>query len=87
LANLILKLKKNAETLEQELTVDYESDPDALPFEHEEEHRAIVGRLLVDAGEAGGNSLEIKRGILLEDGRLEDEPEFVAEQTPQKLRQ
>lgn len=86
MANLILKLKKNAETLEQELTVDYESDPDALPFEHEEEHRAIVRRLLVDAGETG-DSLEIKRGALLEDGSRTDESNPVAEQTPVKLRQ
>ncbi|PCJ17225.1 MAG: hypothetical protein COB02_14365 [Candidatus Cloacimonadota bacterium] len=53
MAKVILSLKKNSEDGKQELTIDYESDGDALPFEHEEDHKALVKKLL------GANSLDL----------------------------
>ncbi|MBW7876618.1 MAG: hypothetical protein H3C47_11590 [Candidatus Cloacimonetes bacterium] len=43
---LTLKLKKNQVDGSFDLVVDYESDPDALAFEHEEEHKALLKKLL-----------------------------------------
>jgi hypothetical protein len=37
----------------RELVIDYASDADALPMEHEEEHRALANKLL-DGGLRGG---------------------------------
>ena len=48
MAELILKLKRNEQTGKQDLFIDYESTGDTLPFEHEEEHRDLVKRVLED---------------------------------------
>ena len=48
MAELILKLKRNEQTGKQDLYIDYESTGDTLPFEHEEEHRDLVKRVLED---------------------------------------
>lgn len=49
MANLILRLKRNVETGEQELLIDYESDGDRLPFEHEEDHRKWLKKVFDDS--------------------------------------
>jgi len=54
MANLILRLIKNQATGKQELLVDYESDGDRLPFEHEEEHRRWLKKILEESGEISG---------------------------------
>ena len=46
MGKLVLKLCKDPKTGIQELQVEYESDGDRLPFEHEEEHRRIVQKIL-----------------------------------------
>ena len=46
MAKVTLSLKKNVENGKQELVIDYESDGDALPFEHEEDHRDLVNKVL-----------------------------------------
>ena len=43
---VILTLKKNSENGKQELLIDYESEGDALPFEHEEDHKDLVMKVL-----------------------------------------
>ena len=62
MAELILKLRRNGETGKQDLYIDYESAGDSLPFEHEEEHRDLVKRVLgqldVDALDLGDIYLE-----------------------------
>ena len=62
MAELILKLRRNEETGKQDLYIDYESAGDSLPFEHEEEHRDLVRRVLeqlnVDAEDLGNIYLE-----------------------------
>jgi hypothetical protein len=45
-ANLILRLQIDPATGKKDVIIKYESDPDALPMEHEEEHRRIVDRLI-----------------------------------------
>lgn len=50
MAKIILTLKKNSENGKQELLIDYESDGDALPFEHEEDHKDLVMKILESNG-------------------------------------
>lgn len=46
MAEIIIKLKQNKATGKTDIHIDYESDADALPFEHESDHREIVRELL-----------------------------------------
>jgi hypothetical protein len=46
MAEITIKLRHNPKTGERELIIGYESEGDALPFEHEREHRALVEALL-----------------------------------------
>lgn len=57
MAEINIRLVFNLETGKRDIYVDFESDPDALPFEHEEAHRDIVrqlvGQNVVAEGEVG----------------------------------
>jgi hypothetical protein len=61
-ANLTIQFTVDPETGERTIVVRYRSDPDALPQEHEEEHRALVEQLveggLIPAAEAGRVRIE-----------------------------
>lgn len=46
MAEINIRLIYNLETGKKDIFVDYESDQDALPIEHEQGHREIVGQLL-----------------------------------------
>ena len=46
MAELQLVLRYNPETNLRELLIHYESEADLLPFEHEEDHRAVIEKLL-----------------------------------------
>ena len=46
MAEFTIKLVFNLRTGKTDVHIDYESDPDALPIEHEREHRALIGDLL-----------------------------------------
>lgn len=46
MADAILKLKLNPRTGERTLIVEYHSEADSMPFEHEEDHRLFVERVL-----------------------------------------
>ncbi len=56
MAEVTIRLRHNPKTGERELVVDYESEDDALPFEHERDHRelveAVIGRPLTDLPQA-----------------------------------
>ena len=49
MANAFLRLRVDPATGRRELVIDYTSDADALPMEHEEHHRALANKL-VDGG-------------------------------------
>jgi len=57
-----IRLRIDPTTQKKTITVAYESDADALPFEHEEEHRrivhALVQRGVLEASEADGVVVE-----------------------------
>jgi len=48
MATLILRLDIDPTTKKKNVWVKYESDSDALPIEHEEQHKKLVEALLAD---------------------------------------
>lgn len=46
MANVIIRLVVNPETKKKDVIISYLSESDALPIEHEDEHRRIVDALL-----------------------------------------
>ncbi|MFY1831864.1 hypothetical protein ACN47A_38470 [Myxococcus fulvus] len=46
MASLILRLLVNPQTGRKDVVIQYESDSDALPMEHEEDHRRLVDQLI-----------------------------------------
>ena len=56
MAEVTLRLRVNPETGRREVVVDYTSDSDALPIEHEEEHRRLAGKVV----EGGLNGPKVK---------------------------
>jgi len=46
MSEITIRLIYNLQTGKKDVYVDFESDADALPIEHEEDHRRIVGELL-----------------------------------------
>ena len=49
MADLTLRLRVDPATGRREIVIDYTSDSDALPMEHEEQHRALAEKV-VDGG-------------------------------------
>jgi len=45
-AELVLRLRVDPATGRREVVVDYHSDSDALPIEHEDEHRRLAGKVV-----------------------------------------
>ena len=50
MAEVHLRLVYNKNTSKHDIYIDYESDTDALPFEHEQEHKEIVQKIIENAG-------------------------------------
>lgn len=48
MGDILIRLRANVATGERQIVVDYESDPDRTPLEHEERHREIVELLVRD---------------------------------------
>jgi len=46
MAEITIRLRYNLETGKKDIYVDFESEGDLLPYEHEEEHREIIEQLL-----------------------------------------
>lgn len=59
MADLILRLRVDPATGKRELVIDYTSDADALPIEHEDAHRQLADKL-VDGGLRSGK-VEVAR--------------------------
>ena len=52
-SELVLRLRVDPTTGKREVVVDYTSDADALPIEHEDEHRRLAGKV-VEGGLSSG---------------------------------
>ncbi|MFL5341694.1 MAG: hypothetical protein ACJ8F7_16235 [Gemmataceae bacterium] len=59
MAEMIIMLRRDPQTGKQTITIKLESDPDALPQEHEQMHRALVEKAL-------GRKLEDYEEIIVE---------------------
>ena len=46
MSDVTIRLVSNPKTGKRDIYIDYESEDDALPFEHEEDHRGVVEQLL-----------------------------------------
>jgi hypothetical protein len=62
MAEMTIRLRRDAVTGKKDIVVTLHSDADALPHEHEQMHRALVDKLihggLLQASEAGGLIVE-----------------------------
>ena len=59
MADLVLRLRVDPTTGRREVVVDYHSDSDALPIEHEDEHRRLAGKVV--EGGLEGPKVEVTR--------------------------
>lgn len=60
MADLILRLRVDPATGKRELVIDYTSDADALPMEHEDAHRQLANRVV--EGGLRGAGVDVARG-------------------------
>lgn len=78
MATMLIRLQVDPATGKKDLWIDYHSDADALPVEHEEEHRAVVEKLL-----AGGIISQSELGrIIVTRGGEQASSEGVATSEP-----
>ena len=90
MASLTLSLRIDPATGKKDILIKYESDADALPSEHEEEHRRLVDKLIAGgalmASEVG--RIVIERETSASTGATAPESsagsEGAAEKVPQK---
>lgn len=61
MADAVLTLRMNPKTGEKTLVISYESESDMMPFEHEDDHRAFVERLLGQSIDGLADRMEIRR--------------------------
>lgn len=78
MATLILRLEVDPNTKKKNVWVKYESDSDALPIEHEEQHKQIVEALLkggkVKAEELGTITIEREGQGPVTEGKKDEAP-------------
>ena len=60
MADVILRLRVDPATGKRELVIDYTSDADALPIEHEDAHRQLANRVV--EGGLRSAKVEVVRG-------------------------
>ena len=61
MADLTLRLRVDPTTGRREIVIDYTSDSDALPIEHEENHRQLANRV-IDGGLKNGKVQVTREG-------------------------
>ena len=70
MADLTLRLRVDPVTGRREIVIDYISDSDALPMEHEEEHRQLAEKV-IEGGLRGNKQVEVSRE---QDGTATESP-------------
>ncbi len=60
-SELVLRLRVDPVTGRREVVVDYTSDADALPIEHEDEHRRLAGKVV--EGGLGSGKVDVSRPV------------------------
>jgi hypothetical protein len=54
MAEVTIRLRRDPETGKHDILIDYDSDADALPHEHEQMHRAAVEKIIGKLGDQAG---------------------------------
>lgn len=75
LPELILRLRIDPATGRKTVVVQYETDSDALPIEHEQEHKSLVDKLI-----AAGALAEADRGNIVIERLPDKNPPAASEQ-------
>ena len=78
MAEMIIMLRRDPNTGKQNIIIKLDSEPDALPLEHEQMHRELVGKLL---GKDPGDFGEV---IVEREGEAQPESPAGAPNEPQK---
>ena len=83
MAELVLRLRTDPATGRREVVVDYHSDSDALPIEHEDEHRRLAGKVVEGGLQSGKVSVSREQEAPVTEGPASGE-QPVAEPTKQR---
>ena len=75
MAHVTLRLEVDPATRRRTVVVSYTSDADALPNEHEEEHRRLVEKLIEGGLVPAEDRIRVERAT---GGAVSDEPERAA---------
>lgn len=88
MATLIVRLEVDPTTRKKNVVIKYESDSDALPMEHEEQHKKLVDALIangaVKPGELGDVRIEREAPPPLEGQQAPEAPAPAADPTAVK---
>jgi hypothetical protein len=78
MATLIVRLEVDPRTQKKNVVIKYESDSDALPMEHEDQHKKLVEQLIasgaVKPGELGDIQIEREAPPPLDEKKVEETP-------------
>ena len=80
MADVTIRFRHNPKTGKRELLISYDSDDDALPHEHEQDHRAIVEKVL-------GRSIGDNETVIVERVKKESAPAEQKEETSSSQRE
>jgi hypothetical protein len=80
MADVTIRFKHNPKTGKRELLISYDSEEDALPHEHERDHRALVEKVL-------GRAIGDDETIVVERVKKEAAPTETAESAAAAQRQ
>jgi hypothetical protein len=83
-ADLIIRLEVDPQTKKKTVWVKYDSDSDALPIEHEEEHKRLVEALLGKGIIGKGDKVVVEREA---PARVDPAPSEASPQEPRKVAQ
>ena len=84
MAELVLRLVVDPVTGKKTLIADYHSDADALPSEHEEEHRRLVKKVVEGTPLDASGGLAVDRPDKGATDVVPESPEATREAEPQK---
>jgi hypothetical protein len=82
MAELVLRLRVDPLTGKRTIAIDYSSDADALPIEHEEDHRKLAEKVM--EGGLTNDKVEVSREqeAPIAGGKVEERP--IAQPVPNK---
>jgi hypothetical protein len=82
-AEMIIVLRRDPQTGKQNIIVKLDSDPDALPIEHEQMHKRLVEKLLGK----GLDPEDLGEIIIEREGQSEPSPPAATPNEPQRQKQ